>query len=257
METTGVLFDLYGTLLEYGDMEAAWRAWFDALHGTLCDGGPAIDRDTLAHECEGVLGEPEPAATGANLTLYERRLEVLCRRVDLAADHALLRRAAAATIRAWSEYVWLDPQAKPVLDALRERVRIALVSNFDHPPHIHRVLEETGLATYFDIVVISGEVGVKKPDPAILRLALEAAGLQAPETAYVGDAIEDMQAADAAGMRGVRIDRGRDGTEAGAYYERRAAKEVAADQGATHEENAPITIAALSELPALFGFPRR
>ena len=39
----------------------------------------------------------------------------------------------------------------------------------------------------FDTVVISGEVGVKKPDPAIFRIALDQTGLQPQDVAFVGD----------------------------------------------------------------------
>lgn len=257
MEIKGVFFDLYGTLLEYGDMDAAWGAWFDALRGVLCDGGVPIDRDALTRECEGLFAEPEPPPTAAHLTLYERRLEVLCGRLNLSADPALLRAAAAATVSAWSEYVWLDPQAKPVLDALGERMQLALISNFDHPPHVRHVLEETGLAPYFDPIVISAEAGVKKPDPAIMHVALDATGLEAYQAVYIGDTAEDMQAAHAAGMRGVWIERGADAIKAGAYYERSA--EGAVGDTATPEKDASIVIGELNELAGLFGLlvPKR
>ena len=35
MKTKGVLFDLYGTLIVYGDMEKAWNAWYDVIYETF------------------------------------------------------------------------------------------------------------------------------------------------------------------------------------------------------------------------------
>ena len=39
MKTRGVFFDLYGTLLVYGDMRAAWWAWMEAFHTKLAEFG--------------------------------------------------------------------------------------------------------------------------------------------------------------------------------------------------------------------------
>ena len=50
-------------------------------------------------------------------------------------------------------------------------------------------------------VVISGEVDLWKPDPAILHLACKRLGLAEAETLYVGDSIVDYQAASGAGIR--------------------------------------------------------
>src|SRR5262249_22018219 len=67
-----------------------------------------------------------------------------------------------------------------------------------------------GLARFFKSIVISGEVGVKKPDPGIFRIALEQTGLQADEVVYVGDTQEDVDGAKAAGIRPILIARPED-----------------------------------------------
>jgi putative hydrolase of the HAD superfamily len=80
-----------------------------------------------------------------------------------------------------------------------------LISNFDHPPHARRILSEGGLAHCFETIVISGEAGIKKPDPKIFRIALEGTGLRADEVVYVGDTQEDVDGAIAAGIRPILI----------------------------------------------------
>lgn len=75
--------------------------------------------------------------------------------------------------------------ARPLLDALRARYPLVLVSNFYG--NIETVLKDFRLDTYFDAIVESAVVGIRKPDPAIFRLGIEKLGLQAPETVVIGD----------------------------------------------------------------------
>jgi putative hydrolase of the HAD superfamily len=55
----------------------------------------------------------------------------------------------------------------------------------------------------FDGVVISGEVGLRKPDPRIYRLALDQAGVRPDEAVFVDDATPNTEAAEAVGMHAV------------------------------------------------------
>jgi len=204
----GVFFDLYGTLLVYGDMEAAWSDWLEALYEGLRKGGLTMPADQFALRCDGFLGRPEPPPQGRDLTVYERRIAVFGAELGLSLSVEEVRAAAAATIAAWEQYVSPDPDARAVLELLGSSQALALITNFDHPPHVRARLSETGLAGLFETVVISGEAGVKKPDPRIFFPALERTGLGPREVVYVGDAVEDVEGARAAGMRPIRIRRG-------------------------------------------------
>jgi HAD superfamily hydrolase (TIGR01509 family) len=55
----------------------------------------------------------------------------------------------------------------------------------------------------FDAVVISGEVGMRKPEPRIFHYTLERIGLQAEECVFVDDLAENISAAVALGFIGV------------------------------------------------------
>jgi len=204
----GVFFDLYGTLLIYGDMVAAWADWLTALYEPLRERGLTMSRETFASQCDGFFGRPEPFSQESGLTIYERRIRALCTDLGLRLGVGEIQEMATATIVAWGEYVFPDPDAISVLGALKESKTLALISNFDHPPHVHSILSDLGLAGFFDAVVVSGEVGVKKPDPHIFSPALEQTGLQPHEVVYVGDAVEDVEGARAAGIHPIRIRRG-------------------------------------------------
>lgn len=58
-------------------------------------------------------------------------------------------------------------------------------------------------AELFDVQVISGEVGLRKPDPAIYALAAERLGVPAGGCVFVDDLEVNVHAAEAAGMHGV------------------------------------------------------
>lgn len=59
------------------------------------------------------------------------------------------------------------------------------------------------LAEYFDVQVISGEIGIRKPDPRIYRLAAERIGLPLEACAFVDDLDRNVEAASELGMFGV------------------------------------------------------
>lgn len=64
--------------------------------------------------------------------------------------------------------------------------------------------ERDGWDALFDAVVISGEVGLRKPDPAIYALASERLGLPPEQIVFIDDLRPNVQAAAAAGMVGVQ-----------------------------------------------------
>jgi putative hydrolase of the HAD superfamily len=98
-------------------------------------------------------------------------------------------RSLVAELFAFSEesrhWVAMDG-ARATLEALRRQGRRAgLVSNFSVA--LREILASQSLLSLLDPVVISAEVGVEKPDPAIMRIACERAGVAPSRAVYVGD----------------------------------------------------------------------
>ncbi|HWX20591.1 MAG TPA: HAD-IA family hydrolase [Candidatus Binatia bacterium] len=114
---------------------------------------------------------------------------------------------------AWQRHVQLDPQTPETLSRLRQTKTLALISNYDHPPYVHRLLREHKLDGFFHIIIISGAVGCKKPDPAIFGLGLQQTGLAPGQVIYVGDTQDDVQGARAAGITPVLIVRRQNPTD--------------------------------------------
>lgn len=91
-------------------------------------------------------------------------------------------------------------EARSVLDALYERYPMVLVSNFYG--NVESVLADFDLLRYFKQIVESAVVGVRKPDPRIFGLGVEALGLKPEEVLVIGDSLrKDIVPAESIGCR--------------------------------------------------------
>jgi HAD superfamily hydrolase (TIGR01549 family) len=88
-----------------------------------------------------------------------------------------------------------------LLRRLAKRHSLAVVSNFDYTPTARHVLEREGVADLFETVVVSDEVGWRKPKPVIFELALRRLGIDAKQALFVGDRADiDVVGAQGVGM---------------------------------------------------------
>lgn len=91
-------------------------------------------------------------------------------------------------------------RTRPVVTHLATMYPLVLVSNFYG--NICTILKDFGLDSFFAEVIESSVVGVRKPDPAIYRLGVEAMGFAPEETLVVGDSFsKDVVPAKTVGCR--------------------------------------------------------
>lgn len=98
----------------------------------------------------------------------------------------------------------LLPDVKATLRALRSRgLRLGIVTNGG--PALQRTkIERTGLESYVDLVIVSGELGAHKPDQRIYRLAQEGIGVDFQDIWFVGDhPVDDVLGPQGMGMAGI------------------------------------------------------
>ena len=105
--------------------------------------------------------------------------------------------------------VWeLYPEVIEVLEQLRPRSDLAVISNFDG--RLRMILEQLGVSQFFSHVFLSSELGADKPDPEIYRRALALSKTSPNETLHVGDdPIRDWEGAAAAGLSVLHFERPR------------------------------------------------
>ncbi len=97
------------------------------------------------------------------------------------------------------------PGIEAVLKHLQSRSRLAIVSN-SMSDVARQALKRFHLDQYFKAVVISRDIGIRKPDPEIFHFALNAIGTEGSEAMHVGDSLkEDIQGGNNAGLTTVWI----------------------------------------------------
>ena len=188
-------------------MKAAWSDWLDRFFDLMREDGLSISREEFALKCDGFFSRDISAAKPDGYTPFERRIVRIGADLNLIPPIARIRFIATEIANAWQKQITLDPEAVPVLQRLQCNRRLAVVSNFDHPPHIHALLDQLDLRRFFETVIISGEAGVAKPDPGIFRIALGNTELEPGEVVYVGDTDDDVKGARSAGIRPILIHR--------------------------------------------------
>jgi putative hydrolase of the HAD superfamily len=107
----------------------------------------------------------------------------------------------------------LLPGTRAVLERIRQKYRIAVISNADGK--IENVLSHCGIADCFESITDSGLVGFEKPRAEIFEAALRTMNVPADQSLYVGDVYSvDYIGATNAGMPAILFD------VAGAYRDR-------------------------------------
>lgn len=196
------------TYLRYLGIASETEALADLVHGGVRrqleaspERHPEFDAVALWRATLDGLGVVREDADGSGVRAIDDRdrprtwSETLHRDPDLALHLAQLQRALSRRrLRAY-------PEVEEVLAALRPHYRLAIVSDAQRA-YARTELAETGLARYFDAIIVSGEIGYRKPDPRIFQAALEQVGAAPHRAIFVGnDMARDIVGAAALGMR--------------------------------------------------------
>jgi phosphoglycolate phosphatase len=219
---SAVLFDLDGTLLD-----------------TVADIALALNRTMLEYGCNPFAESEVRRMIGrGSPILIERAAAAQGRRLDDAAQAAMLERF-------FHHYGELEesnedrarpyPGAAESLRAVhRAGVRTAVVTNKQHR-FADGLLRRLGLAGWVDVVVGGDTCVRRKPDPQPLLFACESLQVPLSESLMVGDSVNDVQAARAAGIPVVCVSYG--------YNEGRDPRTLDCDS----------LLDSLADLPALIG----
>jgi len=230
LDVDAILFDVDDTLYPYAPCNAAGLT---AAHGVLCETADVTGEkfyelhDAVRRElAETLKGQ---AASHNRVLFFKRMVE----RLIGADDSALVLRVNTAYWNAFFFHMQPAPAMHDVLGALKARYKLALVSNHVTEPQLGKIAR-LGVEDYCRVIVTSEEVGVEKPEAAMFERALGRLDVSADRAVMVGDSDSgDVAGAKAAGLWSVRT------TEF---------------IGATPDAPpADVTIASLSELPAVVG----
>ena len=122
-------------------------------------------------------------------------------------ESPLIAAAVEGFMEAFIEDSRVEEYAPDLLSNLRQRYKLGVVSNFAYALGPKRILQHHGLARFFDAILASGELGVRKPHPRIFEQMLSRLSVKANETIFVGDSLKaDINGAKNVGMRAVLVE---------------------------------------------------
>ncbi|MCH1432393.1 MAG: HAD-IA family hydrolase, partial [Flavobacteriaceae bacterium] len=138
-------------------------------------------------------------------TLRYRRIKDTFDRLQYSIDDEMVYTLADAYIQNLPEYNHLFPGAIEVLDKLKERYSLHIITNGFR--EVQRIkMRNSGLTPYFITVTDSESVGVKKPNPLIFKKALADANCDANSSVMIGDSHEaDILGALQVGMHAIHF----------------------------------------------------
>ena len=183
----GYIFDYGGTLDTGGQHwgKVIWHA-YEHLQGPVSE---ADFRDAYVH-AERTLGK-NPIIK-PDFTFYKTIETKISIQLEYLQQHAALSHHTSyikpLTSHLYEATVAETARSREVLLELKKQYPMVLVSNFYG--NIATVLNEFKLDGIFDTIIESAVVGVRKPDPKIFTLGVEALGMQPDEVVVVGDSMD-------------------------------------------------------------------
>lgn len=211
MPVRAVLFDMFDTLMVIEKEHAFYNPAVKSMHQYIVKSGIPVTfaqfrdayikaRDQLYEEADHKMEEPH----------FDMRVKNALQNLGYAkeAKTSIVQGATNAFCQEFMSYVRVDNSATQVLNELHSKYQIGLVSNFAIPECVHQLLEREQINRFFDVVVVSGAINKRKPNPAIFTHALELMKVSASEAIFVGDTVDaDIKGPKDVGMKTVYIDR--------------------------------------------------
>ncbi len=207
-EIDAIMFDLGGTLI---DLRPPRHEMFASVLSRL---GAAVDPAKVAKamaKADRIFDREMALLDGHDEGVFWTRfdafiLDELKLKLDIDAVASGVSAAFDEVIPKVDSWV-LFPESRPILEGLSRRdFKLGVVSNATDLAR--KVVDKLGLSEFLDVLVISDEVGIRKPARGIFRLALDRAGTEPNRSVFVGDkpALDVLPAVEM-GMHGVLVDR--------------------------------------------------
>jgi len=121
-------------------------------------------------------------------------------------DDPRVKTAVNISFEDYLDSIELRQCTKRILKMISTDYKIGLVSNFTYAPVIYAGLRKLDINQFFNAILVSDEVGWRKPRARIFNEALRRLKVSAHETVYVGDSpLEDIKGAKATGMKTIFV----------------------------------------------------
>jgi len=218
-----VLFDLNGTLIYQHRTQRShmastyamlaqhdWNITFEAFETAWIDVHSEFDEKIREGYRLLGAGDLEGARKNLREPLYRENIAEIAKKLGISISNQLIEKITRAFQDSWMGGLRMPEENRLVLEKLiGEGYQLGIVTNFQQPDIISDILDNFKIRRLFKPIVISAEVGVRKPHPDLFKSALRELNiLDTPEQAiYVGDNLEeDVEGAKVVGMHPILID---------------------------------------------------
>jgi len=217
---SAVLFDLGGTLVYQDDPQGVREARLKSLNVSLRDRGHRIELSLMRRVFDEVFKPVYSRCeqTDTEVPLEEPFGDFLARlRIQAVDDPQFIQDALADFLRPEIESWKLYPDTTMLLSTLKDiNLKLGLVSNASSHTVITVIIDRLNLARFFDTVVTSAQLRLRKPKPEIFNKALESLRVSPSEAVMVGDTVKgDIRGAKNMGMKAILIKRTKSEIEEG------------------------------------------
>jgi 2-haloalkanoic acid dehalogenase type II len=200
MVIRAVILDFGGTL-SIGDLD--WDPYHENLRAILAGRGFDVEMSELKKALRSALHELAKIRDRGRERTFEEVYSDFLGNLGIYPEPELVDELHASfRVHYRTDYL---PCVEGVLRELSSQYKLALLSNTmsDHP---RVLLRESGYDRYFDYILCSRDVGVRKPNPEVFRIVLRELGVRPEEAVHVGDSVEaDMMGARDAGITGIWV----------------------------------------------------
>ena len=194
-----LIFDLFGTLVDGRSDELAHEElskFLAEVHGGAFRPEEHLSIYRRLVE-ERDIGSADAVWAALEVLSEQKGFKVAVSREDVEAIHAEFH----------GRYALIYDDAVGALEKAKSAVgKLGLVSDADTKV-ADAILDALGLRKYFDVVVTSGELGTKKPDPKLFIEAARRLRVSTRECAVIGDSWKDVEGGKKAGMKVVLVQR--------------------------------------------------
>jgi putative hydrolase of the HAD superfamily len=198
-------FDLFNTLItaEHDTLGDA----LDRLMRSLADSGFTLESDAFKRALwDATLRFLEETKTDGRETHNRFWISAALETqgYSVPPDDIRIAGAVEAYFTAFFDHCRLIPETLEMLEALKGRYQLGLLSNFTHPPAAREIIDRLGLAPFLETILISGDLGYRKPTPLVFFQLTDRLGVKDNEILFIGDdPVADIAGAREAGLQPV------------------------------------------------------
>lgn len=201
MDASWVFFDIGSTLVDETDFNSHFLGY---VYETLERAGANVAKEAFDDCLRTVIAERKFDAGG-----YRTIIKALVK--NFSNDEVILLHILDHYrdfgIKKYVESMTPFPDTIEVLNSLKGKYKLGIIAN--QPLGTRKRIETLGLTSYFDVIALSEELQLRKPDIRIFLYALRISGCNPKEAVMIGDRLDaDIGPAKSLGMTTVRIKKG-------------------------------------------------